>query len=114
MVCPPPGSSRSPGHLGEINANRSTPRAAGAAEDGRAKATDRFTRFRRGPVTIVPARESLVLEAAELKGRYSLSYADAFAVATARQAKLPIVTGDPEILELPGSVVRVRRIVRHR
>ncbi len=41
MVCPPPGSSRSPGHLGEINANRSTPRAAGAAEDGRAKATDR-------------------------------------------------------------------------
>ena len=80
--------------------------------EGRAQATDRFTRFRRGPITIVPARESLVLEAAELKGRYSLSYADAFAVATARQAKLPIVTGDPEILELPGSVVRVRRIVR--
>ena len=79
--------------------------------EGRAQATDRF---RRGPITIVPARESLVLEAAELKGRYSLSYADAFAVATARQAKLPIVTGDPEILELPGSVVRVRRIVRHR
>jgi hypothetical protein len=30
-----------PGHLGEIDANRITPRAAGAAEDGRAKATDR-------------------------------------------------------------------------
>lgn len=82
--------------------------------EGRTKATDRFARFRRGPVTIVPARESLVLEAAELKARYALSYADAFAVATARQAALPIVTGDPEILELPVSVVRVRRVVRHR
>jgi len=81
--------------------------------EGRAKATDRFARFRRGPVTIVPARESLVLEAAALKAQHSLSYADAFAVATARQAEMPIATGDPEILELPASVVRVRRLVRH-
>ena len=82
--------------------------------EGRARAIDRFARFRRGPVTIVPAREGLVLEAAELKSQHALSYADAFAVATARQAFLPLVTGDPEILELPGSVVRVRRVVRHR
>jgi hypothetical protein len=41
MVCPPPGLEPQPGHLGEINANRSTPRAAGPAEDGRAKAADR-------------------------------------------------------------------------
>ena len=81
--------------------------------EGRAKATDRFARFRRGPVTIVPARESLVLEAAALKAQHSLSYADAFAVATAHQAEMPIATGDPEILALPASVVRVRRLVRH-
>ena len=70
--------------------------------EGRAQATDRFTRFRRGPITIVPARESLVLEAAELKGRYSLSYADAFAVATAVEFDAVLVTGDPEIKPLEG------------
>ena len=70
--------------------------------EGRAKATDRFTRFRRGPVIIVPSRESMVLEAAELKGRYSLSYADAFAVATAVEFDAVLVTGDPEIKPLEG------------
>jgi ribonuclease VapC len=82
--------------------------------EGRTKATERFARFRRGPVIVVPARESLVLEAAELKAGHALSYADAFAVATARKAALPVLTGDPEILALPTSVVRVRRVVRHR
>src|SRR5438552_7285246 len=71
--------------------------------EGRAQAAERFARFRRGPVTIVPAREPLVLEAAELKASHKLAYADAFAVATARQAALPVVTGDPEILGLPRS-----------
>jgi len=61
--------------------------------EGRAKATDRFARFRRGPVTIVPARESLVLEAAALKAQHSLSYADAFAVATMGR-RVSEVTGE--------------------
>jgi predicted nucleic acid-binding protein len=39
-----------------------------------------------------------VLEAAEIKARYSLAYADAFAIATA-VAHGASLTGDPEILD---------------
>ncbi len=48
---------------------------------------------------LVPDRR-LILEAARLKSRFPISYADAFAVETARQHKASLVTGDPEILEL--------------
>lgn len=66
------------------------------------------------PIDIVPAREPLVLEAARVKAAQPLSYADAFAVATGRMEKAFVITGDPEILALPASVVRVRRLDRHR
>lgn len=39
-----------------------------------------------------------VLEAAAIKARHPLSYADAFAVATALAHDAVLVTGDPEIL----------------
>ena len=64
------------------------------------------------PIEIVPARESLVLEAARVKAAHLLSYADAFAVATGRMEKASVITGDPEILALPNTVVRVRRLER--
>jgi len=48
---------------------------------------------------LVPDRR-LILDAARLKGRFAISYADAFAVETARQQKAVLVTGDPEILEV--------------
>lgn len=53
-------------------------------------------------VTIVPAPDRLVLAAAELKAGYAISYADAFAVATALDRDLPLLTGDPELLALAG------------
>jgi predicted nucleic acid-binding protein len=37
-----------------------------------------------------------VLAAAHVKARYSVSYADAFAVATAQEYHATVVTGDPE------------------
>ncbi len=37
-----------------------------------------------------------VLEAAKIKAKYSISYADCFAVSTAIKENTPIVTGDPE------------------
>jgi hypothetical protein len=61
---------------------------------------------------VVSVRESLVLEAARVKAVHPVSCADAFAVATARLEHAPIVTGDPEIVALPRSVVRVRRLTR--
>lgn len=45
---------------------------------------------------IIPASDNLVYAAAELKGTYSISYADAFLLATALREKATIVTGDPE------------------
>lgn len=79
---------------------------------GEARAAEGLRRVRRLPLSIVPARESLVLEAAQLKARHRISYADAFAVATARAEGAAVLTGDPEILALPRGVVRVTRLVR--
>jgi predicted nucleic acid-binding protein len=43
-----------------------------------------------------------VRAAARLKAQHPISFADAFAVATALEHRLPLVTGDPEILGLEG------------
>ena len=45
---------------------------------------------------IIPASDNLVYAAAELKGTYAISYADAFLLATALREKAAIVTGDPD------------------
>lgn len=77
---------------------------------GEERADERLLLFRRLPIEIVQAREPLVLEAARLKARHPISYADAFAVATARLERAAVLTGDPEIVALPRSVVRVIRL----
>jgi predicted nucleic acid-binding protein len=43
--------------------------------------------------------EARVLEAAAIKARHTLAYADAFAVATALAHRASLLTGDPEILD---------------
>ena len=48
------------------------------------------------PVHIVPVDRPLVFEAAHVKARHSLSYADAFAIALAKRKGARIMTGDPE------------------
>lgn len=48
-------------------------------------------------VAIVSASDEIVLFAASLKARHAISYADAFAAATAILARAPLVTGDPEL-----------------
>jgi len=45
---------------------------------------------------IIPASDNLVYAAAELKGSYPISYADAFLLATALRENAVIITGDPE------------------
>jgi len=79
---------------------------------GQAMADERLALIRALPIEIVPAKEAIVYEAARIKARHPVSYADAFAVATARLERAPVLTGDPEILALPASVVRVRRLER--
>jgi uncharacterized protein len=52
------------------------------------------------PLQAIPASDEFVLAAARLKGRYALSYADAFAVALAQKYEARLVTGDPELYAL--------------
>lgn len=80
---------------------------------GEEEAELKLSLFRKLPIEFVQAKESLILEAAKLKARFPLSYADAFAVATARQERASLLTGDPEIIRLPKNVVRVIALTRH-
>jgi len=52
------------------------------------------------PIHIVEADLKLSLEAAKLKAKYSLSYADAFAAALTIQRKAVLITGDDEFKSL--------------
>jgi len=62
--------------------------------------------LRTRPLQIWPVSDEMVLDAARLKARFRVSYADAFAVLTARTLQAPLVTGDPELrpLEKAGEV----------
>jgi PIN domain nuclease of toxin-antitoxin system len=55
-------------------------------------------------VTFVPAERSLTLEAARIKARHRLSYADAYCAALSRLTGFPVVTGDPEFSQLEGQI----------
>ncbi|GAB4454938.1 MAG: type II toxin-antitoxin system VapC family toxin [Anaerolineales bacterium] len=63
------------------------------------------------PVEIVSADDDTVLEAARLKMKLVLSYADAFAAVTAQQKDATLLTGDPELLELKR-VVKIEKLQR--
>ena len=55
-------------------------------------------------LTFVPADRTLTLEAAHLKARHRISYADAYCAALARLTGFALVTGDPEFRQLEGEV----------
>lgn len=48
------------------------------------------------PITPIGNALTEVIEAAKIKARYPISYADCFAVATAIREKAVIITGDPD------------------
>lgn len=63
------------------------------------------------PIQIVDADEFRTLRAARVKASYPVSFADAFAVALARETGAAVVTGDPEF-EAVLELVRVHWISR--
>ena len=65
-------------------------------EKGIEKAQDAADLIDDLPVRVVPVDRPLVFAAAHLKARYSISYADAFAAAVAKQYGGRVMTGDPE------------------
>ena len=79
---------------------------------GQEKADERLRLFRKLPIEMVPVREPTVMEAGRIKAMHPISYADAFAVATARLENGAVLTGDPEIVALPRNLVRVIRLER--
>ena len=50
--------------------------------------------------TILSCPNELIFQAAELKGRFAMSYADTFVVASAIEHGATIVTGDPEFRQV--------------
>ncbi|HEX7362186.1 MAG TPA: PIN domain-containing protein [Bryobacteraceae bacterium] len=54
----------------------------------------------RSRIATVSADDDLAMRAARLKAQYAISYADAFAAATAIAHALPLVTGDPELRKM--------------
>ena len=54
------------------------------------------------PVSVKDATRRRVRRAAEVKSKYAIAYADAFAVATAVEFNAMLLTGDPEIEPLEG------------
>lgn len=59
-----------------------------------------FVALQQMGITILPCPDQLVFRAAELKAVYAMSYADAFAVASALEHKACLVTGDPEFRQV--------------
>ena len=62
----------------------------------------------RAKIQVVSADDDLVMRAAAIKARQRISYADAFAVATALDRRVPLVTGDPELRALAGTLPALR------
>ncbi len=91
-------------HLSVINAGEVYYRQA------RATGTDIADRFladlRSGalPIRLAEAHERRVWQAARLKAKYPIAYADAFAGALAQELELPVLTGDLDfrVLEQTG------------
>jgi predicted nucleic acid-binding protein len=66
--------------------------------------------LRRLTLTVVPADEDAVWAAVRFKTRHAISYADAFAAATAEALDAVLVTGDPELVQL-GDHTRLEMLV---
>ena len=66
-------------------------------EDGQQAAESDLAMLQKLPWEVISASHDLVWAAARLKGRFPISYADAFALACAEQHGADLVTDDPEL-----------------
>jgi len=73
-------------------------------ERGREKADEALFITEQLPITITNADMTITLEAARLKGKHAVAYADCFAAALGVQKKAKVVTGDPEFKKFGGTV----------
>ena len=71
---------------------------------GVVKAHDTLALIRQLPIEIPQLDEQTVFTAAHIKANYTLSYADAFVVATAMQENATVLTADPEFQSVEALV----------
>lgn len=71
---------------------------------GEVEASEILAQIRHLPITIVPASDDAVWAAVRYKMHHSISYADAFALATAESLGATLATGDPELIQLADQV----------
>jgi len=70
-------------------------------EQGRSLADLAYSRIKALPIKLIDRiDEELLLSAADLKARHTISYADSFAAALAMINHCPLLTGDPEFRSL--------------
>lgn len=68
------------------------------------EAEDIITQFKKYQIQLIEADQELTYEAAKLKGKYKIAYADCFAAALSSRLKAQVVTGDPEFKKLDHQV----------
>lgn len=73
-------------------------------ERGNEKAEEAIMLIGQLPIKIVDADKDLTIEAAKLKAKYPVAYADCFASALAIKKNIRLITGDPEFKRLEKEV----------
>jgi ribonuclease VapC len=73
-------------------------------EQGVAEAEKVILQLDKFPIQIVEVNRELAYEAAKLKGKYRIAYADCFAVALSVKLNASLVTGDPEFKKLQEQI----------
>ena len=73
---------------------------------GEQKKLETFIHLKRLKLKILPCPNELIYRAAEFKARHPISYADAFAMASALEKDASLVTGDPEFRQV-SHLVRI-------
>jgi len=73
-------------------------------EQGVAEAEKVILQLDKFPIQMVEVNKDLAYEAAKLKGKYRIAYADCFAVALSMELKAFLVTGDSEFKKLKERV----------
>src|SRR4030066_655848 len=69
-------------------------------EEGVAEAEKVILQLDKFPIQTVEVNKDLAYEAAKLKGKYRIAYADCFAVTLSRKLNATLVTGDPDFKKL--------------
>ena len=73
------------------------------------EANESIVLVKRMPIEFVPVDERIALIAGRIKATYSMSYADAFVVATAIIKEAEIVTGDPEFESIDMQILWIQQ-----